>query len=343
MAEIKPPIPAITLEEANTRLAANGADRAALMAKGDHMLRDGDVRAASSFYGAALRVMEVRPDHSAAERQDHTRALDLTQWCADRFTDHLLNSLEEAGFGEGKRPPRFQQSLMMMLGQRHRPPAYEQYPQQPMAHYFPDMPYVSFADPGSFDWVPAIEASFEVMRAEALAALADLRGFVPYSQSDARRPSNNHHGLLDNPDWSSLYLWRDGAAVSENADRCPTILKTITDNAPLCEMGPRAPTILLSLLRPGAHIPPHTGMFNARFICHMPLIVPSDCAFRVGSDGRQWEEGKVLIFDDSVEHEAWNYSDADRLVVIFDVWRPELSADEQRAIKTLFMAVDSFR
>lgn len=180
------------------------------------------------------------------------------------------------------------------------------------------------------------------MREEALLALSDQSGFVPYSRSIANRPSNNHHGLLDNPDWSSLYLWRDGAAVSEHADRFPTIMRTIMDHAPLCDLGPRAPTILLSLLRPGAHIPPHCGMLNSRLICHMPLIVPENCGFRVGADTIEWQEGKILIFDDSVEHAAWNNSNHNRLVVIFDIWRPELNSDEQRAIKSLFAAVDSF-
>ena len=74
-------------------------------------------------------------------------------------------------------------------------------------------------------------------------------------------------------------------------------------------------------------------MLNTRLICHLPLIVPPGCGFRVGNETREWEEGKLLIFDDTIEHEAWNESDQDRVVLIFDIWRPELSeADAARGL-----------
>ena len=96
------------------------------------------------------------------------------------------------------------------------------------------------------------------------------------------------------------------------------------------------PTAMFSLLRAGARIAPHSGMFNTRLICHLPLIVPPRCGFRVGNEVREWEEGKLLIFDDTIEHEAWNESDQDRVVLIFDIWRPELSEQEQREVGALF-------
>jgi aspartyl/asparaginyl beta-hydroxylase (cupin superfamily) len=89
---------------------------------------------------------------------------------------------------------------------------------------------------------------------------------------------------------------------------------------------------MFSLLRPGARIAAHTGMFNTRLVCHLPLIVPPGCAFRVGNEVRQWEEGKILIFDDTIEHEAWNEGSQDRVVLIFDIWRPELSEQERREV-----------
>jgi aspartyl/asparaginyl beta-hydroxylase (cupin superfamily) len=93
---------------------------------------------------------------------------------------------------------------------------------------------------------------------------------------------------------------------------------------------------MFSLLRAGARIPPHTGTHNARLICHLPLLVPRDCGFRVGNEVRTWEEGKLLIFDDTIEHEAWNNSDQDRVVLIFDIWRPELTEQEKREIEVFF-------
>ena len=77
-------------------------------------------------------------------------------------------------------------------------------------------------------------------------------------------------------------------------------------------------------------------MFNTRLICHLPLIVPPGCRFRVGDEVRAWEVGKLLIFDDTIEHEAWNDGVEDRIVLIFDVWRPELTEKEKEELTALF-------
>ena len=82
-------------------------------------------------------------------------------------------------------------------------------------------------------------------------------------------------------------------------------------------------------------------MINTRLICHLPLVVPPGCGFRVGNETREWEPGKLLIFDDTIEHEAWNDSSEDRIILIFDVWRPELRDDERRAVTMMFEAIDS--
>ncbi len=103
-----------------------------------------------------------------------------------------------------------------------------------------------------------------------------------------------------------------------------------------------ARAIDFSLLRPHSRIPAHTGMVNCRFVCHLPLIVPLGRGFRVGAETRELRVGELLVFDDSVEHEAWNDSDQDRLVLIFDIWRPELSLEERHQIETLFAVVDSY-
>jgi aspartyl/asparaginyl beta-hydroxylase (cupin superfamily) len=64
--------------------------------------------------------------------------------------------------------------------------------------------------------------------------------------------------------------------------------------------------------------------------------VPRGCRFRVGNEERRSQEGKVMIFDDTIEHEAWNDSDEDRIVLIFDIWRPELSERERFELTALF-------
>ncbi len=84
-------------------------------------------------------------------------------------------------------------------------------------------------------------------------------------------------------------------------------------------------------------------MLNCRLICHLPLIVPKGCWFRVGNETREWEEGKMLIFDDSIEHEAKNPTGELRIILLFDIWRPELTRSERQGISAIFDAIDTFQ
>ena len=95
---------------------------------------------------------------------------------------------------------------------------------------------------------------------------------------------------------------------------------------------------MFSLLAPNTAIPPHVGVNNARLVCHLPLIVPPGCWFRVGAETIEWERGKAFVFDDTIEHEAANPTDDLRVVFIFDVWPPDLSAVEREAVKRLLEA-----
>jgi aspartyl/asparaginyl beta-hydroxylase (cupin superfamily) len=165
--------------------------------------------------------------------------------------------------------------------------------------------------------------------------------FVPYIQAQVDAPARTDHKLLDSLDWSAFFLWKDGAVVPQNAERCPRTLAALSD-VPLARIKGRTPSILFSLLQPGARIAPHTGFLNTRLICHLPIIVPPQCRFRVGNDERHWEKGKAWVFDDTIEHEAGNPSDQARVVLIFDIWRPELTAEERGLVTALMEAVDAY-
>ena len=341
-APVTPP-DVISEAEADKRLAKNRADIVALIAKADHRRAAGDNRAANAYYSAAIRIAGSSPSLNDETVAAVERAQAAVTWLGELFKTHLVNALADAGYPRVKQHPRFRLSLDMMLGDAERPPERRQFPQKPLVHYYPGTDYLQFVDLTGSEWVAALERQFPELKREALALLADNSGFAPYVKTDSRRPQGDFHGMLENPDWSTLYLWQNGAPVEEHVQRCPAIFKAIIDNVPLCHIGPRAPSVMLSLLRPGAKIPPHTGMLNSRLICHLPLIVPPDCGFRVGSETIEWVEGKVIAFDDSVEHEAWNNSDFDRLVLIFDIWRPELSVAEQKQVTAMFAAVDNYR
>ena len=99
---------------------------------------------------------------------------------------------------------------------------------------------------------------------------------------------------------------------------------------------------MFSVLQPHTHIPPHTGSTNARLICHLPLIVPPKCLYRVGFERREWKLGEAFVFDDTIEHEAFNNSDEVRVVLIFDVWNPLLTPAERDVVTALSLAVRDY-
>jgi aspartyl/asparaginyl beta-hydroxylase (cupin superfamily) len=99
---------------------------------------------------------------------------------------------------------------------------------------------------------------------------------------------------------------------------------------------------MFSVLAPNTRIPPHTGVSNTRLVTHLPLVVPEGCGFRVGSSTRPWRVGEAFVFDDTIEHEAWNTSDTWRAVLIFDVWSPFIPPREQEKIVEVMEAMDAF-
>ena len=96
-----------------------------------------------------------------------------------------------------------------------------------------------------------------------------------------------------------------------------------------------------STLGAGCSIAAHTAPCNLRLRVHLPIIVPESgsCGIRVADEIRKWEVGKALIFDDSFDHEVWNNSGAERVVLLFDLWHPDLTEMEIRSIEEMFKEV----
>jgi aspartyl/asparaginyl beta-hydroxylase (cupin superfamily) len=335
--------PAVSETEAEQQIARDRFDISALVAKADHRFIASDHRSAAAFYAFAAKCAATRgvPDQPTADKA--RRASLMRDWLAERFRHHIVSGLERAGFPGDSWPPRFRTALEIMFGDRQRDPVYEPFPQIPNVFFYPGLPNEDFADTSAFSWRPEFESRFRAMRDEAVALLADTADFSPYVEKIRERPQGDVHGLLENPSWSSLYLWTNGRPVEDNVARCPATFEAVRDLVPSVQIDGRAPAVFYSLLKPGAHIPPHTGMLNVRYICHLPLIVPPNCYLRVGERTMQWQEGKILAFDDTVEHEARNASDQDRLVLIFEIWKPHVTEVERLHVRKMLEIVDDYR
>ena len=205
----------------------------------------------------------------------------------------------------------------------------------------PELPQIQFYDREAFPWLDRVEAATNDIRAELLEVMKNESAFKPYVESDPSRPRKEQEGMTENPDWGAFYLWKFGEIVAANAVQCPRTMQ-VRGDIPLAVVKNRSPSVLFSLLRPGARIPPHTGLVNTRLICHLPLVVPPGCGFRVGNDIRTPVEGKAWVFDDTMEHEAWNGSDRTRVILLFETWRPELRDEERALVSTMFSAIDEY-
>jgi aspartyl/asparaginyl beta-hydroxylase (cupin superfamily) len=315
-------------------LALEPGNLRALLLKADHFVRKGDERAASGFYGAALRTSPPPERLPPDLQRELARARAALARSAGQYEAHLREQLAASGFGANS-SGRFARGLELMTGKGRV------WLQEPLFYYFPELPQRAFYERAEFPWMEAVEAATAAIRAELLEVMAGEEAFSPYVQAPVDRPVNDRFGLVDNPSWSALHLWRDGAPVPENADRCPRTMAAL-EGAPRAFIEGRTPIALFSRMTAGAHIPPHHGFVNTRLICHLPLIVPEGCQLRVGGETRAWREGEALIFDDTIEHEAWNRSGETRVVLLFDIWRPELSAEERGLVTAMFNAVDSY-
>jgi aspartate beta-hydroxylase len=231
---------------------------------------------------------------------------------------------------------RFDECLDIFLG-RKKP----MLPKPGMMH-FPKLAPLTFFPREMFDWVERVESQQAVVRAELEALLAqDDSGFMPYVQKSDAEAGNAFRLLNHSRDWGACFLYNQGQRVERHCAACPRTAELL-DSLPLVRIAGRGPTAFFSRLRPGTHIVPHHGATNTRLIAHLPLIVPEDCALRVGNDTRPVEAGRMMIFDDTIEHEAWNRSGHDRIVLIFDIWNPFLSAAERELVTRMTEALAAF-
>lgn len=212
---------------------------------------------------------------------------------------------------------------------------------QPTHFHYPGLTEREFHPRARFPWLAEIEAATDTIRGEMQAALASQRAeLVPYLEYQEHEALEQWRQLNRNPDWTALHLTKLGAPVAANAALCPQTMRLL-ERLPQPRIPGASPNAMFSLLAPHTAIPPHVGVNNARLVCHVPLVVPAGCWFRVGGETRHWREGEAFVFDDTIEHEAANPSDQLRVVMIFDLWHPDLSPPEQQAVAALIATESS--
>lgn len=309
----------------------------ALVSKATVIEQMGKPRAAAKVFRNALKIAPpdaALPAHLKPVVEHARQAVARNTQAMNAFLRAQTASLR-AKHGDADLS-RFDECLDIFSGVK------KAYVQEPLFLTFPKLPPLTFYPRAHFPWMEALEAQTDIIRDELIAQLKVYWDkFHPYMQLPPGAPVNQWAALNHSPDWSTLHLWRDGARIAEN---CALFPKTtaILESLPMADQPGYAPTAMFSVLQPRTTIPPHTGSSNTRLIAHLPLIIPEGCRFRVGNDTRPWVTGESFVFDDTIEHEAWNDSDKLRAVLIFDVWNPLLTAAERELVSAMTTALNAY-
>lgn len=319
-------------------LAIEPRNLRALLQKASLLELQNKPRAAAAAYRTALQSLTpgTRTPEWMAQVLAHAReAVDANNRALEAFLEERLTTLRARHADQPLR--RFDRSLATLV-QKERI-----FRQQPSFMYFPYLPAIEFYERSDFPWLDSIEAATNDIREELVSVLSDgdkvLEPYMSHGRGGSQESRLRH--LHESRRWGVYFLWREGVAYPEHIERCPRTVAAL-ESWPRCEVPGCSPTAVFSVLDARTRIPPHTGVNNTRLIVHLPLIVPPGCGFRVGAEQREWEPGKSLIFDDTIEHEAWNDSDTLRAVLILDIWNPAVSVAERELVRTAIAGVNEF-
>jgi aspartate beta-hydroxylase len=309
----------------------------ALLQKAELMERLDNPKAAATVYQAALDCVASGTPvaQNMAAALTHAQAVvNANSQALEAFLEQELASARQHHAGADQQ--RYDACRDVFLRKRRV------YTHEPKGFLFPYLPAIEFFRREDFTWLDTLEAATDDIAAEALAALAgDRAGFKPYVDFPATTPMDQWTPLNHSLDWSVYNLLDDGARVSAHIEKCPKTAAVLAQ-LPLCDIPGYAPGAYFSVLKPRTRLPAHTGTTNTRSIVHLPLIIPEGCGFRVGSQLRAWQKGKAWVFDDTIDHEAWNDSDQVRIVLIFDIWNPLLTAAERDLVRDFTVSIGRY-
>jgi aspartyl/asparaginyl beta-hydroxylase (cupin superfamily) len=309
----------------------------ALLMSATLLEREGNMKAAAMAYGAALSNAPPDSYLDAATLQAVAHGRDVHS----RHTRELHEFIRgRVGDAQSQCKPAQQRRVESFIETTLR--IRKRYQQEPLEYYYPGLPAIEFYERAEFPWLEELEAATEPMQRELATILReDQAGFAPYIHYADHMPLDQWRELNHSPRWSAFHFYEKGQPIAERCRRAPATMQVLS-RLPQAQVPLRSPSALFSVLQPHTRIPAHTGIANFRLVVHLPLIVPPDCGFRVGAETRQWRIGEAWVFDDTIEHEAWNDSDQTRIIFICDVWSPRLSQEERAAIGAVIAATDAF-
>lgn len=309
----------------------------ALLAKGMLIERSGNIRAAAKEYSRMFPHMPPEEEIPPNLRDAAHHAQQVVRESQAALTSYLETRLADVRGRHGSEDlSRFEECKDIALGNK------KAYTPKPAMLLVPQLPAIQFYDRAQFPWLEKLEAATDAMREELLQVLrTGGEGFRPYVTRAEGVPLDAFKDLNNSPDWSAFFFWKDAKRFEEACARCPRTAAAI-DAVPLMHATNFGPTVMFSALAPRTHLPAHSSATNARLIVHLPIIVPEGCRFRVGNTTRPWREGEAWVFDDTIDHEAWNDSDKNRVILLLDIWNPALTMAERDLVTTLLNGMNEY-
>ena len=162
-------------------------------------------------------------------------------------------------------------------------------------------------DRAPFPFLTLLEENASIIAHEARTVLAERDGIHPL-----RDVSPDHRRIARDLRWKSFFLIGYGYKLDHNCLRRPETTKIL-------EQIPNLNSGFFSIMEAGTIIPRHKGVTKAILTCHLGLSVPTarqNCGIEIHDETCHWENGKAFVFDDTFEHEAWNRTNEDRVILL---------------------------
>lgn len=173
-----------------------------------------------------------------------------------------------------------------------------------------DRPFLKNED---FPFLKIFTENWEKIRDEVQVILENREAIPAFQEV-----SPDQHLISKGKNWRTFFLYGFGTQLKKNCAQAPFTTS-------LLEKVPNIEISWFSILSPGYHIPPHQGVTKGILRAHLGLIIPKNreaCRIRVDDQVQHWSPGKIFVLDDTYEHEVWNDTEEERVILIFDFDRP---------------------
>ncbi|MGE0562681.1 MAG: aspartyl/asparaginyl beta-hydroxylase domain-containing protein [Flavobacteriales bacterium] len=184
----------------------------------------------------------------------------------------------------------------------------------------------AFYNPQDYEWARYVLDNKEIIINEFKKTIGSKRLFDPYF---------NYLFSTTDGGWKTIGLKFWSINNYKNQQYFPEITKIINNTPGLISAS-------FSKLEPNSEIIPHNGDSNGFFRCHLGIEIPGklpECGFEVEGEQSAWKEGELLIFCDALYHKAWNKTEKERYIMIFDIIRKEFEPQKNKLITTVLASM----